>query len=190
VPPRALRSLLIGSVIAIALAVFLFVGLGHHGAKSTSSGPVVGVGSVAPGFSLPSLTGGAPVDLDALGKDRHRPVVLNFFGSWCIPCQAETPLLARTAAAEQAQGSTVQFIGIDVNDAPSSALAFVHKAGITYPVGADRTFQVSSGKYGLYGLPQTFYIDASGTVIGHTFGAVKTAAELQGWIHKLTAGNG
>ena len=189
--PRALRSLLIGSVIAVALAVLLFVVLAPSSKSgSGASGPVVGIGSRAPGFSLPSLTGGEPVDLAVLGADVHRPVVLNFFASWCIPCQKETPLLARTAAAEQAKGSSVQFIGVDVNDRTSDALAFVTKAGITYPVGVDQNFQVSSGKYGLYGLPQTFYIDATGTVIGHTFGAVKTSAELMGWLHRLGATHG
>jgi cytochrome c biogenesis protein CcmG/thiol:disulfide interchange protein DsbE len=172
-------------VIAIALAVFLFVGLGTSHSGSSGSGPLVGVGSRAPGFSLPSLDGGAPVDLAALGVDAHRPVVLNFFASWCIPCRTETPLLARTAAAEQAKGSKVQFIGVDVNDVHSSAVAFVQKSGITYPVAVDRTFAVASGKYGLYGLPQTFYIDASGTVIGHTIGAVKSSTELEGWLHRL-----
>ena len=60
------------------------------------------------------------MDLDALGKDRHRPVILNFFASWCGPCQQETPLLARTAAAEQAKGSPIQFIGVDSLDQPST----------------------------------------------------------------------
>lgn len=181
--PHKLRALLIGCVIAAALAVFLFVGLGSS-SPSGSSGPVVGIGSEAPGFSLPSLTGGAAVDLHALGKSTHHPVVLNFFASWCVPCQKETPLLAQTAAAQQAQGSPVHFVGVDVNDPPADALAFVQKSGITYPVGVDRTFNVTSGKYALYGLPQTFFIDAQGRVVGRIQGAV-TRAELDQWLHKL-----
>ncbi len=184
-PPRKLRALLIGCVIASALAVFLFLGLGSSsGSGSGSSGPVVGVGSQAPGFSLPSLTGGAPVSLHALGQTAHRPVVLNFFASWCGPCQKETPLLARTASAQQAKRSPVQFIGVDVNDPPGNALPFAQRSGITYPVGVDQTFDVTSGKYALYGLPQTFFIDAEGRVLGHIRGAV-TQSQLDQWLHRL-----
>jgi cytochrome c biogenesis protein CcmG, thiol:disulfide interchange protein DsbE len=191
--PRKLRALIIGCVIAVALAVFLFVGLGtssNSGSGTGSgSGPVVGVGDLAPGFSLPSLTGGAAVSLDALGPNRHHPVVLNFFASWCIPCQKETPLLARTAAAEQAKGSPVQFIGVDVADKTSDALAFVHQSGITYPVGTDTELRVTSVLYGLNGEPNTFFIDASGHVLGHVIGAV-SAVQLTQWLHRLAGARG
>ncbi len=145
---------------------------------------MVAVGDQAPGFILPSLTGGAPVDLDALGRDRHRPVVLNFFASWCIPCQQETPLLARTAHAEQATGSDVQFVGVDVADPQASAVAFVKKSGLTYPIGTDAEVRVTSGLYGLNGEPNTFFVNASGTVIGHMIGALDQS-ELDGWLAKL-----
>jgi len=191
--PRKLRALILGCVLAVALAVFLFVGLGtssNSGSGAGSgSGPVVGVGDLAPGFSLPSLTGGAAVSLDALGPDRHHPVVLNFFASWCIPCQKETPLLARTAAAEQAKGSPVQFIGVDVADKTSDALAFVHQSGITYPVGTDTELRVTSVLYGLNGEPNTFFIDASGHVLGHVIGAV-SAVQLTQWLHRLAGASG
>jgi cytochrome c biogenesis protein CcmG/thiol:disulfide interchange protein DsbE len=187
--PRRLRALLIGTVIAAVVAVFLFVGLGRSsGNGSSGSGPVVGVGSTAPNFSIPSLAGGPPVDLDALGRDRHHPVVLNFFASWCVPCQQETPLLARTAATEQARHSTVRFIGVDVLDQPSNAVPFMQKAGVTYPVGTDDG-KVSGGLYALFGLPQTYFIDADGTVIGHVQGAVKQA-QLDQWLRRLTGSAG
>jgi cytochrome c biogenesis protein CcmG/thiol:disulfide interchange protein DsbE len=181
--PRMVRSLVIGLVIIIGLAVFLFVGLRPNASKG-SAGPLVPVGGQAPGFSLPPLTGSVPVDLDALGKDAHHPVILNFFASWCVPCQKETPLLAAAAAAEQVKGGPVRFVGVDVNDPPANALPFVQKAGITYPVGMDDAFRVTSGLYGLYGLPQTFFIDSDGKVLAHTIGAVD-AADLRSWMKKL-----
>lgn len=169
---------------AAVVAVLLFVVLGSRGATG-SAGPAVPVGGQAPNFSLPPLTGSAPVDLDSLGKDADHPVILNFFASWCTPCQRETPLLARMAAAEQATGGRVRFVGVDVNDPPANALPFVQKAGITYPVGVDQAFRVTSGLYGLNGLPQTFYINSNGTVVGHTIGAVD-AAGLRSWLKKLS----
>jgi cytochrome c biogenesis protein CcmG, thiol:disulfide interchange protein DsbE len=191
-PPRRrrseaekLRALLVGSVIAIALVVLLLVGLGAHSPVGSSSGPVVAVGDRAPDFTLPSLTGGPPVRLDALGRDRHRPVVLNFFASWCTPCRTETPLLARTAAAEQAKGAPLQFVGVDVADKPADALPFVEASGIAYPVGTDADFRVSATVYGLNGEPNTFFIDSSGRVVGHVIGAV-TPVQLDRWIRRLT----
>jgi cytochrome c biogenesis protein CcmG/thiol:disulfide interchange protein DsbE len=187
-PPRRLRAFLVGLVLAAALALFLFVGLGTTSHPSGSgAGGVVPVGSVAPNFTLPSVVGGAPVDLFALGKHRHHPVVLNFFASWCIPCQKETPLLASTAQAEQAKGSVLQFVGVDAADKPTDAIPFIHQTGITYPVGQDATLQVSASVYGLNAEPNTFFIDESGVVVGHIIGPV-SKTELDRWIHKLVGG--
>jgi cytochrome c biogenesis protein CcmG, thiol:disulfide interchange protein DsbE len=187
--PRRLRALLIGSAIAAVLALFLFFGLRSNSGSAPGSGAVVPIGSTAPGFTLPSLTGGPPFDLDALGRDAHRPVVLNFFASWCAPCQKETPLLAQSADAEKAKGSVVRFVGVDVADQRADALAFVHSAGITYPVGTDADLTVTSGLYGLNGEPNTFFIDGSGDVLGHVIGAL-TPAQLQGWLHRLAGSAG
>ena len=187
--PRRLRALLIGSAIAAVLALFLFYGLRTTSGSTPGSGAVVPIGSSAPGFTLPSLTGGPPVDLYALGRDAHRPVVLNFFASWCTPCQKETPLLAQTADAERAKGSAVRFVGVDVADQRADAIAFVHSSGITYPVGTDADLTVTSGRYGLNGEPNTFFINGSGDVVGHVIGAV-TSTQLQGWLHRLAGSAG
>ncbi len=125
------------------------------------------------------------MDLDALGVARHRPVVLNFFASWCAPCQEETPLLARTAAAAQARHSAVQFIGVDVADSAANAVPFVQRSGISYPVGTDATLRVAADLYGLNGEPSTFFIDSSGHVVDHVIGAVDQH-QLDTWLHRLT----
>lgn len=202
---RRSRSLLLGTVIAVVLAALLFLvvkppagtaagtatGTGSATGTATAS---VGVGTVAPNFSLPNLLSTpsrplAPVELDALGKDRHHPVVLNFFASWCIPCRTETPLLARAAEVERAKGSSVQFIGVDVADSASAAVPFVDQSGISYPVGADRALKVTSVLYGLDGQPDTFFIDKSGRIIGHVFGEL-TQRQLTAWLHRLSGRRG
>lgn len=174
---------MIGLALAATLAFILFVVLGTTSGNSKNSG-VVPVGSTAPNFTLPSVLAGVPVDLYALGKHRNHPVVLNFFASWCVPCQKETPLLASTAQAEGAKGSVLQFVGVDVADDPANAVPFIRQSGISYPVGQDADLKVSANLYGLFGMPQTFFIDESGVVIGHHQGAL-TKAVLDSWIHKL-----
>jgi cytochrome c biogenesis protein CcmG/thiol:disulfide interchange protein DsbE len=182
--PRRLRSLIIGLVIAGLLAVLLFVVLRP---VSNQANPALGVGDTAPNFSLPRLGGGAPVKLDALGVDRHKPVILNFFASWCEACQAETPMLGKAAAAAKAAGSPVQFVGVDVNDPSNYSLTFVRQSGVTYPVGSDLTLKVTSVDYALNAQPNTFFIDGSGKIIGQHQGAL-TKAELAQWMKRLTGG--
>ncbi len=177
-----MRALVAGVVAAgvLALVLFGFVGVG----SKASTTPGVTVGSVAPDFSLPSVLGGPPVHLDGLGVDRHVPVVLNFFASWCGPCQQETPLLARTATRAIAAHAKVQFVGVDVND-PTDGASFVRSSAIPYPVGADTTLRVTSALYALNNQPNTFFIDASGHVIGHVIGAL-TPTTLTSWLHRLS----
>jgi len=187
-PPRKLRAFLIGLVLAGALAVFLFVGLGTGSNSGSGTGGVVPVGSAAPNFVLPPVLPGSHVDLHALGVDRHHPVVLNFFASWCGPCRKETPMLGTTAQAEQAKGSVLQFVGVDAADPPADAVPFIKQSGITYPVGQDADLKVTAGVYGLNAEPNTFFIDESGKVLAHVIGPV-SKAELDHWIHVLVGGN-
>ncbi len=176
---RRARFLCLGLVAAGLLAFLLF---GVIGTGTASSGGVVPIGSTAPDFTLPALVGSTPVHLAALGRDRHRPVVLNFFASWCAPCRQETPLLAGVARTEQRGRSSVQFVGVDVGDSTANARAFVQQSGVDYPIGVDLDLNVTAGRYGLNGEPQTFFLDASGRVVAHKLGALDRStleADLQ-----------
>ena len=187
---RELRRLIIGSAVAVMVVVLAIAILKSTDGTGAGSSTTVGTGSAAPDFTLPNLlsTGAEPlsaVNLYDLGKNRHHAVVLNFYASWCPPCRAETPLLASAAKSEAAGAPSVQFVGVDVADMPSGALAFTRQAGITYPVGADRNFEVAS-HYGLSTEPHTYFINDDGVVIGQVSGQL-SASTLYSWLHRLHA---
>jgi cytochrome c biogenesis protein CcmG/thiol:disulfide interchange protein DsbE len=124
------------------------------------------IGGPAPSFSLQRLQGTGDVSLASL---RGKPVVLNFFASWCEPCKGEAKVLE--SAWQQYKGR-VQFVGVDYNDIASDGLRFQRAHHITFT-----TLRAGSGKiadvYGLTGVPETFFIDARGRLVGsHIEGTV------------------
>ena len=131
-----------------------------------------------------------PFALAALGDASHqvalaayagRPVIVNFFASWCVPCQHETPLLARFYAAHHGQ---VQVIGIDSNDTTATALKFVRAQHVGYPVAADPFPAQTATSYGVLALPQTFFLNGRHQIVRHIAGEV-TARELAAWVAQL-----
>lgn len=125
----------------------------------------------APTWALPDLHD-AGREL-SLTQFRGRPLVLNFWASWCPPCRAEMPALA---AAARATGGHVAFVGIDANDARSNALSFASKTGARYPLAYDANGSIAVS-YGVAALPTTFFISPTGHLIGEQFGGM-TAARL------------
>jgi thiol-disulfide isomerase/thioredoxin len=103
-----------------------------------------------------------------------RPLIINFFASWCAPCKRETPLLARFYAEH---GGRDLIIGIDANDEAGPAEKFVQAAGVTYPVGFDPFPSPVTTSYGVYDLPQTFFLNARHRIVKHVIGGV-TLTEL------------
>jgi thiol-disulfide isomerase/thioredoxin len=99
---------------------------------------------------------------------------VNFFASWCEPCQRETPLIARFF---RDSGGRPAIIGVDVNDSASKAMTFVHKSGVTYPVVADPMPMTAAIAYNLPGLPATFFLNAHHIIVKRVYGPV-TQAEL------------
>jgi cytochrome c biogenesis protein CcmG, thiol:disulfide interchange protein DsbE len=97
------------------------------------------------------------------------PVVLNFWASWCPPCRSEAPLLERTWRCLRAQG--VVLLGLNMQDLTGDARDFMREFGVSYPNVRDRSDGVAID-WGVAALPETFFIDARGRVVGHVIGAV------------------
>jgi cytochrome c biogenesis protein CcmG, thiol:disulfide interchange protein DsbE len=113
----------------------------------------------------------------SLSQYAGRPVILNFFASWCKPCQQETPLLARFYRQHDGK---VAVVGVDSDDQNAAALTFMAAKGVGYPVGADPFPGAVSASYGVNGLPQTFMLNSKHQIVRHITGAV-TLAELNSW---------
>ena len=136
----------------------------------TSSSSAAPSAPVAPGFSVAAL--GAPGKL-SLSEFQGKPVIVNFWASWCEPCQQETPLLA---SWYKRQHGHVVLLGLDENDTTANALKFAQAKGVSYPIGFDPQVQVALA-YNVDGLPQTFFLNAQHRIVDHVLGAV-TEAEL------------
>jgi cytochrome c biogenesis protein CcdA len=128
----------------------------------------------APDFTLTTFKG-TTISLEDL---RGKPVVINFWASWCPPCRIEAPLIERTWRAYKKRGPI--FIGVNIQDRKEDALNYIREFDITYPNGPDPTGEIAID-YGVSGLPVTFFVSSRGEVVmnalavllpfGYSFGA-------------------
>ena len=174
----ALRHKVLSAVIAVCVVGSL-TAIGVVGSASGQPKPAV---VAAPAFSLP-LLGDDSGQQVALSNYRGKPLIVNFFASWCEPCKTETPLLARFYRDEQGK---VALVGLDENDTVGNATSFTRADGVSYPVGWDPHFDVGSA-YGVNALPQTFFLNARHQIVDRVFGKV-TLASLHKGIALATAG--
>jgi cytochrome c biogenesis protein CcmG, thiol:disulfide interchange protein DsbE len=124
------------------------------------------VGRPAPTFALATLDG-APL---SLAGHRGKVVVLNFWASWCYPaCYEEAPVLERNWRDYRERGVVV--VGVDIQDTREAAEKFVGDFGLTFPVARDLKGTVSVD-YGVYGVPETFFLDRQGRIRVKHVGAV------------------
>jgi cytochrome c biogenesis protein CcmG/thiol:disulfide interchange protein DsbE len=131
-----------------------------------SAVPSALVGHAAPAFDLPPLDGiGVPglKRADLIGK----VTIVNVFASWCVPCRQEQPELNQLAR-DFAGSDRVRLVGINYKDPPDKAAAFLDEVGNPYTaVGADRDGRAGID-WGVYGVPETYIVDATG-IVRHKF---------------------
>ena len=130
-------------------------------------------------FTLAQLgQAGRSVSLAALDG---KPVIINFFASWCAPCKRETPLLAQFY---RAHAGKVLVIGVDSNDQSGPALSFIKAEGVGYPVAFDPFPAAATVSYGVLALPQSFLLNSRHIIVRHVVGTL-TARDLNSWAASL-----
>ncbi len=120
-------------------------------------------GLLAPDFALTDLNG-KKISLASL---RGKPVVLNFWASWCEPCKDEAPMLSAASKALNVSGTVV--LGIAYNDTQKAMQEFKQRYSLAFPLLKDSDNQVSV-MYGLRGVPETFFINKKGEIVSRYFG--------------------
>jgi len=158
--------LLLGTLVAAGL-LLATLAVGFNRDPGLVSSPLIG--RPAPAFSLATLTG----ETFDLGRLRGRPVVLNFWASWCLPCRDEAPLLTAAAADYQAQG--LQVLGVVYQDSAENARAFMARYGQTYSGLLDPDGRTALD-YGVFGIPETFFIDRGGVIVSKQTGPLDAAS--------------
>ena len=127
----------------------------------------------APDFTINLYRGQGTLSLADL---RGKPVVVNFWGSWCPPCRAEMPDLQKVFQQFEDQGLVI--VGIAVQDTERDATDFADEVGVTYPIGPDDTGQTVID-YGVIGFPTSFFITRDGEMFKKWGGAINEKRLLE-----------
>jgi cytochrome c biogenesis protein CcmG/thiol:disulfide interchange protein DsbE len=157
----------------LALLVILAFGL-----QRTQEGPVA-VGRRAPDFVLTTFEG---EQIDSQDHNGH-VIVLNFWASWCKPCEQEAADLEAAWRYYQPRGDVI-FLGVDYVDTEPEAKAYLEKFDITYPNGPDLGTRISQA-YRIIGVPETFVIGKDGTLAYFQKGPFRDLAQIKGMVDPL-----
>lgn len=166
--PRWLRVTIILGIAALVVVLMLSF---QRDPRDIRTGTV---GKPAAAFTLDRLDGGEQI---ALGDHAGKVVVLNFFASWCIPCKEENPALVRVW--ERYRSSDVVLIGILYQDSHDNGRRYVRDNGVTWPTATDDNGRTAFA-YGVFGIPETFFIGPDGVIAGRHIGAIDEATLVTG----------
>lgn len=169
---RSITIFVVVSILNVALLTLLWTQLltpaRNQTSSSTSFSSSSGLGDMSsplvgkpmPDFTLKTLDGTATVHLASL---KGKPLILNFWASWCTGCVQEAPFLQRIQPQLQKQGVT--FIGIDGQESASNALAFLQKNNTRYLNVQDTLSGDTTISYGVTGFPETVFINRDGIIV-------------------------
>lgn len=178
ITPTGIKSRL-GWIIAfgILLGVLALLGLGL---QLNQKGPIT-LESRVPNFQFTTFDG----QQIALDDYEGKVVVINFWASWCKPCEQEAAELEESWRRYQASGDVI-FLGINYVDTEPEALAYLKRFDITYPNGPDLRTQISQA-FRIRGVPETYFIDKAGHLADVKIGPFLNIGEITSVIERLLA---
>ena len=176
--PPAARPRRWGVILVWGLLLGLLAILGL-GLIRTQQGPV-NVGATVPDFTLTTFDG-QTIDIRDL---RGKVVVINFWASWCKPCEQEAAELEQ--AYNRYRDEEVVFLGVDYVDTDREAMAYLEKFGITYPNGPDLGTRISQA-FRIRGVPETYLVAADGRLAAIKIGPYASLEEIVGQIETARA---
>ena len=138
-------------------------------------------GKAVPTFSVRTLDGSKLTDTDLAG----RAVIVNFWNSWCIPCQDELPAL-RDFYQRHANDPSFLMLGIVRDDTERAVRGYVHAQGISWTIGLDPSSEASLA-FGTRGQPETYAISTDGKVVGYQIGPTRVK-DLEAMLARAQAG--
>ena len=169
------------AMLIAGFTIFLAIGVMGTTTATSRSGKEL-VGKKVPSFVAPKVGG----QLVSLENYKNKPLVLNFWASWCPPCRDETPGMERIWRKYEDQG--VVILGINVQDGEKEAERYISEFGVTFSNALDLDGSITVD-YGVTGLPVTFFIDNDSVVTGRWVGSI-SEDRLDNWVSNLIFSTG